>query len=311
MRKSLVLCVVVAASHADAQPAGAQAEVLFRQGRALMSAGKTEEACRTFAESQRLDPATTTLMAEASCREKLGQLATAWGLFLELERSTRAATDGGGQQLHELALKGAEKLEPRVSKLTINVPQKSQVDGLEIYRNKDLIDSVMWNRALPSDGGTYTIVARARGSNPWSTQITIANEGDVRTVEIPDLSNLPHELVRTLIPAPAATPTEHPTRVLPFVVGGAGILALGGALAFDLSGSSTYDDSLAATTNASRLDLWHSANDKRYAAEALGAAGIASVGVAVWLYIRGHETAVQPVPVASTNTVGLFFVGGF
>jgi hypothetical protein len=309
MRKALIFCVVVAASHADAQPAGAQAEVLFRQGRDLMSAGKTEEACRTFAESQRLDPATTTLMAEASCREKLGQLATAWGLFLELERSTRAATDGGGQQLHALAQKGAEKLEPRVSKLTINVPQKSQVDGLEIYRNKDLIDSVMWNRALPSDGGTYTIVARAAGSNPWSTQITVANEGDVKTVEIPDLSNLPHELVHPATSGPIAA--EHPTRVLPFVVGGAGILALGGALAFELSGSSTYNDSLAATTNASRLDLWHSANDKRYAAEALGVTGIACVGVAVWLYIRGHETAVQPVPVASANTVGLSFVGGF
>ena len=34
-----------------------------------------------------------TLLNHASCREKNEQLATAWGLFLEAERQTRAATD--------------------------------------------------------------------------------------------------------------------------------------------------------------------------------------------------------------------------
>jgi hypothetical protein len=92
MRTHLGVVVVLAlCGQAAAQSAGAQAEVLFRQGRDLMAANKFDDACAAFAESQRLDPAITTLLNLAGCREKAGQYATAWGLFLEAERQTRAA----------------------------------------------------------------------------------------------------------------------------------------------------------------------------------------------------------------------------
>src|SRR6185436_13656654 len=87
-------------SAALAQPAGAQAEVLFRQGRTLLSAGKVAEACSAFEESQKLEPAVTTLLNLAGCREKLGQFATAWGLFLEAARQTRSG-NAANQQMHD------------------------------------------------------------------------------------------------------------------------------------------------------------------------------------------------------------------
>ena len=167
----------------SAQPVGAQAEVLFREGRDLMAAGKYAEACAAFEQSQKLDPATTTLLNLAACREKLGQLATAWGLFLDAERQTRSASDSAGQQLHDVARSRARKLEPRVSKLAINVPDESKIDGLEIVRDRQRIEAVMWNRALPVDGGTYTITAQAPGANEWSTTVIVANEGDTKTVD--------------------------------------------------------------------------------------------------------------------------------
>lgn len=71
------------AGPAAAQSAATQADALFKQGRAQMAAGNLEAACTAFDSSQQLDPAVTTLLNLADCREKRGQLATAWGLFVE------------------------------------------------------------------------------------------------------------------------------------------------------------------------------------------------------------------------------------
>src|SRR5689334_15756470 len=101
-----------------------------------MAAGKYAEACSAFEQSQKLEPAIATLLNLAGCREKVGQIATAWGLFLDAERQTRGASDAANQQLHDVARDKAAKLEPRVSKLTINVPKAVQIDGLEILRDQ-------------------------------------------------------------------------------------------------------------------------------------------------------------------------------
>jgi|HubBroStandDraft_6_1064221.scaffolds.fasta_scaffold95363_2 hypothetical protein len=323
-RFAIVLVLVASSSTAFGQPAGAQAEVLFRQGRELMTAGKVAEACNAFAESQKLEPAATTLINLAGCREKQGEIATAWGLFLDAERQTRSSSDATMQQLHDVAQTRAAKLEPRVSKLTINVPQGSQVDGLELSRDKDHVDAAMWNRALPIDGGTYTVSAHAPGTNTWSTQITIAPEGDTKTVDIPDLRSLPRDVTPAQPkPTTAAAPTtddeDHSTSahafpVVPVVVGAGAIVLLGGALGFDLWGNSTYNDAKAEMTSQSRRDsLYDSANDRRYVAEGLAVGGIAAAGVAVWLYIRGRGED-SPPPTASRFVVspaGVAFGGSF
>src|SRR5690242_18525302 len=122
-RATIVFVILACASTARAQSAGAQAEVLFRQGRDLMAAGRYAEACTALQESNKLEPAVTTLLNLAGCREKNGQIATAWGLFLDAERQTRTATDAATQQLHDVALAHAKQLEPQVSKLVINVPK--------------------------------------------------------------------------------------------------------------------------------------------------------------------------------------------
>ncbi len=320
MKRLAVIFVALSLAHAHAEPAGAQAETLFRQGRDLMAANKLAEACSAFEESQKLEAAVTTLINLAGCREKLGQLATAWGLFLDAERETRSASDASSRQLHDVAADRAKKLEPRVSKLAINVPQQSQVDGLEITRGKDRIDSVMWNRALPIDGGTYTITARGPGSSPWSTEVTVGAEGDTKTVDIPDLRNLARDLApkpdKPSVPSIVAPPPPseaHPSKLVPIVVGIGAVAALGGGLAFELSGSSTYNDAKAEMTDQARRDsLENSANKKRYIAESLAVVGIAGAGVAVWLFLRHpHEThATARVELVPTGT-GLALTGSY
>src|SRR5215218_1432346 len=102
-----------------------------------MAAGKTAEACAVFEQSQKLEATVSTLVNLAACREKLGQLATAWGLFLDAERQTRWMSGNATKLIHELALDRAAKLEPRVPKLTISVPDKNKIDQLEILRDKE------------------------------------------------------------------------------------------------------------------------------------------------------------------------------
>jgi hypothetical protein len=297
-----ILLFTLCSATAYAQSSNAQAEALFREGRDLMAAGKTAEACTSFEGSQKLDPQVTTLLNLAGCREKNGQFATAWGLFLEAERQTRAATDKGTKQLNTVAKTRAQKLESRVSKLTVNVPQASQVDGLEIVRGKENMDATTWNRSLPVDGGTYTVVARAPGSNAWSTEVTIAPEGDTKTIDIPDLRSLPRDVVPPKSPVASAEdqPEELPrahrsSRVLPITVGVGGVAILGGALALELLGRSTYSDAKAETMDQARRDsLYESANSKHHFAQGFAVAGVACVGVSVWLFLSSRDSSTPP-----------------
>jgi tetratricopeptide (TPR) repeat protein len=319
--RAVAALFVAWSSVAVAQSAGAQAEVLFRQARDLLAAGKVAEACSAFEESQNLESTVNTLLNLAACREKLGQFASAWGHFLEAVRQTRTATDARTQQLRDVAQARAQKLEPRVSKLTINVPQHSQVDGLEITRGTERVNPGLWNRALPIDGGTYTITARAPGSSPWSTEITVAPESDTRTVEIPDLRNLPRDVEG---PAPrrvearteqSAAPPLAPGRVVPLVIGAGGLVLLGSGLGFELWARSQYDSAKAERTNQARRDsLYDAANTRRYVAQALAVSGVVAGGVAVWLYLRGrseHAAATDASVKLVPSARGIAILGQF
>jgi hypothetical protein len=318
----LLVCLgaAIAPAPAAAQPAGAQAETLFRRGKELMAQGQFAEACAAFDASQKLDPTSSTLINRAYCREKNAQLATAWGLFLEAERQTRTATDAPGKQLHRVAVERAASLEPRLSTLKVVVPAESRVGGLEILRDGEPIDAASWNQALPIDGGAYTVTARAPGNAEWSTSVKVGVERDVKTIEIPRLK--PAVLSKDAVPlaAPAAEPTERRrSQVVPLVLAGSAVALLGGALAFHLSGESTYDEAKKEPDPVRQDDLWHSANTKRYVAEGLGAAGIVCGGVAVWLYLHNRAGDAAPArasaltidPVLGNGRAGITLGGTF
>jgi hypothetical protein len=195
-------------SRGSAQSASVQAQSLFDEGRKQLKAGKLAEACAAFEASQKLDPRVTTLLNLAECREQRGQLATAWGTFVDANRMAR---DTGENKLAKVATSHAHKLEPRLSRLTIAVPADHQVPGLAVLRGRDPVDPVSWNHALPIDGGSYTITARAPGREPWSTTRTIKVEGDAVTIEIPRLAELKPGAPPTVAAhAPSAAPPPSP-----------------------------------------------------------------------------------------------------
>jgi hypothetical protein len=239
--------------------------------------------------------------------------------------------------MHDSAAERARKLAARVSKLTISVSADSQVVGLEILRNKEPLDAAVWNVGLPVDGGTYMVTARAPGATEWSTSVTLATEGDTKTVDIPKLKVLtlpsapekiappsapekiapPSVAAVKTVPPPERPPSPaHRSQALPLAFG-IGAIALGGAaLGFELSAGSTYNDAKAEMTSQSRRDsLYSSANTKRYVAEGMAFAGIAAAGTAVWQYLRGRNQ--EPTSTAARDRhfvitrSGLAFVQSF
>jgi len=294
---AIAISVLVAVTPARAQSAGSKADELYNEGRALVAANKLVEACTAFEQSQKLEPAITTLIALATCRERLDQLATAWGLFLDAERRTRSVSNDKTSQLHQIALDRAAQLEPRVSKLTISIPAESRIDGLQILRDQELIPAEKWNRALPIDGGTYKITARAPGVSDWSMPLTLANASDSRTIVIPNLRSIRQTLAepsRELNPPDPSQELERRSVLLPIAVGAAGVALLSGALGLSRWGDATYNDAKGEMTDQARRDALHeSANRKRYAAEGLAVAGAGCAGAAVWLYLRQRGTRAE------------------
>jgi len=283
----------VAVMPASAQPAGKQAEELYDRGRALIAAGKTAEACAAFEQSQHLEPAVTTLIALATCRERLGQLATAWKLFLEAAQQTRSASDDRSMQLHGIALERAAKLKPRVSTLTIRVPITSKIDGLEILRDQERIPTEEWNRTLPVDGGTFTISARVRGASDWSTRVTLAPEADAKTVDIPDLRGILAHSSNNVHAVGTAIPTDSKNirlpkkrNLAPWLVGGGGaVLAIGGGVLIAID----EDEVQHGTVVPSYRNTWAGG----LVLTATGA--VAVTASVVWLIMARKESVIAPV----------------
>src|SRR4051812_19346522 len=90
----LSLLATALPAHADASAAEqAAADALFNEAQRLVLAGRAAEACPKFVESQRLDPALGTILNLADCLEKIGQTASAWALFNDLQDTAQRAGD--------------------------------------------------------------------------------------------------------------------------------------------------------------------------------------------------------------------------
>ena len=283
-----VVAIATRATATWASPAAAQAEALFEQGRKLMAANRYAEACAAFDDSQKLDPAVATLLNLAGCRQANGQIATAWGLFVDAERQTRSATGAAQVQLHTVAQHKADQLAPHVSRLIIHVPDGAAAAGAEVFRGRDAVDAGEWNRDLPIDGGTYAISVRVHGAPSWSANVQIGAQDDRKTIDVPASALQPSAA------APGATTPEHVTIAddhhLALWLGAGAVVLAGAGVGVSLWGDSTYSAAKAEMTSQARRDsLYASANHERYLAEGLGVAAIGCAAVAVWQYLRGRN----------------------
>jgi hypothetical protein len=314
-------------SHAHAQ--NPMAESLFDDGNKLMADGKLAEACRAFEASNRVEPRAGTLIRLGECREKNQQLASAWSAYKD---ARTLATDPRKQKF---ATTKAAELEPRLSRLTIAVSDQDQTQGLVLTCNRTSFDPILWNLALPVDGGDYTVIGYAPGYETWERTIHVPLEGAKLSVDVPTLRKANRATVPEAppLPTPSKTPATSPTspavtppvstaldeninvaaplsssvvvvptldhshtspqtssKIAPLVVGAGAFALLGGGLGFEIWAESRYAAAKSEMTSQLRRDsLYDAANTKRYVAEAIAVSGLATGGLAVWLYLRDDK----------------------
>ncbi|MDC0748305.1 tetratricopeptide repeat protein [Polyangium mundeleinium] len=219
---TFVIALAVARwSSAQGLPDKAAAEALFNDARRLLDEGKIAEACPKFEESHRLDPASGTALNLGDCLEKLGRTASA---FMAFGEAAAIARRDGNTGRGEEAARRALELEGRLSRLAVIVPAPSRVRGLTLWRDGAAVAEAQWGTAVPLDGGTHVIEARAPGRTPWKVERTIREPGTVR-VEVPVLE-VAVEPNRPFIPEHSKTQA-----VAGIVLMGVGFAGLGVSLA--------------------------------------------------------------------------------
>jgi hypothetical protein len=196
---SIAAISLVAQPHL-ARAQSAEAEALFSEGDAKLKAGQIGEACDAFEASNRLEARAGTLIRLGECREKNKQLASAWSAYKD------ALTRVKDPKKKAIATAKVAELEPKLSYLTLSVPDTSKREGLAITRNGQPFDSVLWNRAIPINGGDYAISATAPGRSEWKTTVTVPVEKGKVTVTVPALDE-----AGKVTPAPTPLPTAAPT----------------------------------------------------------------------------------------------------
>lgn len=316
------------------------AQALFDDAKALMKAGRYDEACPKLEESQKLDPGGGTLVALGLCYEgqgKLGSAWTVWDLALSDARSSHR-TDR-----EAIAAQHVRELEKKLPRIRIVVG--SPVTGLDVQRDGASVPAPLWGTAIPTDPGTHRVDARAPGKDTWSTRLEVPSQAVTVDVIVPRLVDAaPPPPAPAPAPAPATAPPPSPApaprtapaaaaplqtaapaqtaessssslRTWAFVIGGAGILSAGVGSVFAISASSKWSDAHAACPNVQcgRADVVAEAKDAGTAADvatvlfAVGGVAVAS-SVVMFLLSPSHAPtsglSVTPL-VGTTNGLAI------
>lgn len=171
-------------AHAQNEGGAAAAESLFQEARKLMDQKRFGEACPKLASSQKLAPGVGTLLNLADCYEKDNKLASAWARFHE---AIALAQRVGRKDREQTARERADKLEPRLIKLTIIAKDRD----VDVKLDGNTLDSAALGTAVPVDAGKHSIEARAKGKKPFTTTLEVSERVKAPSVEIPRLDDEP------------------------------------------------------------------------------------------------------------------------
>lgn len=311
------------------------AQSLFEAGRQLMAQKKYAQACPKFEDSERQDPSPGTLLNLGECYEALGKTATAWARY---ESAATMAHTRGRNELETLAVSHANKLQGKLSKLTIQAPA-SPIAGLRVQLDKTDVGGASLGTAVAVDPGKHTIDASAPGYKSWSAEVTVGANGAQATAQVPALQKLPPGA------APAASPnttaskaagaeTVHdlgashgPSRTLGWVVGGAGVAVAGvgavfGILAANQASNAKSNPTLCPNkvcTPAGRQEI-DSASTKALISTIGVGVGAAAVATGVVLLLISPSSQERPpggaasariTPLLGPDAAGLSLSGGF
>src|SRR5204862_8365930 len=92
----------------------ARADALFKEGRALLAAGKLPLACEKLEASYHLAPGLGTLINIGACHERSGKLARAYSVY---KQASHIARDSGRTDREKEAMERITALEPKIARV--------------------------------------------------------------------------------------------------------------------------------------------------------------------------------------------------
>jgi hypothetical protein len=206
--------LLFASSIASAAPTVAQQR--FEEGRALMKENKPREAIPKFLASLAAEPTTAAALNLADAYERIGQTASAYHRFRQVEELAREKDPLRAQE----AKKRADALYPRLATITVvqatTANARVTIDGAPLERST-------WGTPRPFDLGSHEVVVEGDGRRVAKT-LVVAAESDRLTVD-------PDQLLASVAPAPPAperprTPPP-PLPVEPAPSGGSALRTVG------------------------------------------------------------------------------------
>jgi hypothetical protein len=292
----------------------AAAEALFEAGKDLVQREAIAEGCAKFEESQALDAGLGTQFHLADCYERLGRLASAYALFMEVA----AATHQRGQFEREaVSRERATELKPRLSRLVIVVDRTKAPPGMTVARNGTPVGAAQWGVAIPVDPGEVHVTVTAPDKRAWEISVTVRNEGMFERIEIPGLQPLPPRAF------PADTRASAPFWDQPKNWVGTGLLGLGvvgvGLFGyFGLDSAAKYDETDSACTAddrcspeaiGTRKDAFHAGRIANVSL-GVGAASLAAGGILL-LLVPSSDDGIRTNALVGPNLYGATIQGAF
>jgi hypothetical protein len=307
-----LLCAVAPSARAET----AAADVLFQQAKKLAAEGNMAEACPKFHASYEIDKQLGVLLNVADCEEKLGRVATAWGLWGEaLEWAKRAADPRLGYVQERRSA-----VEPRLPWLTIVVSHP--VATLQIFRDEVPVPPPSFGVALPLDPGAHSVIVR-RGTQLLQQLPLTASEQqraelplDLAAIDaaVPAPKQLPPSgdhgggapaVSGAPAPVPAAEGTGDSQRLAGWIVGGTGAAAVLVAGALEIAalvkkGQADADDSCVNKfCSPAGLEAADAAKSYADVGQWLGIAGLGALAVGATLLLTAP--AADPGPPAAAR----------
>jgi hypothetical protein len=330
---ALALLCAVAPRHARAESANpAVAEALYEEACNLMKQGKLDQACPKLKQSYDLDAGGGTLLELAECYEKQGKFASAWSSFKAAQ--VQAQRDGRPRRV-DYAKKHVAAVEPKLSKITIEVPSDANRPGLSVLLDGAELGSAAWNVGVPIDPGSHELTASAPNKTTYDRQFEIAASSASTTLTIPKLEDAPaapsspsarmidHDVVKKAVPSEAAP--SGSSRTMGYVLVGAGVIGIGIGSYFGLHAFSEWSTRKNGCANGCTPEA-KSAGDKASSAALVSyigfGVGLIAAGVGAYLLLsskpaseatsaprqarRTARSSVQLLPVLGSSGGGLW-----
>jgi hypothetical protein len=272
-----------------------RARAQFQRGIELEQASNWSEAIQQFREVGQVRMTPHVRFHIAFCEEGLGRLVTALGGYeLALREADQVGPDFKGEV--ETAI---TNLKQRIPKLLIERGQGAeaaavQLDGVDLGASSVGVE-------VPLDPGPHSVAATAPGMKPLSLTADL-REREVSRVTLV-LEPEPEPVPAAPMPASekviVVTREEPPKRLVPYLIGGAGVAALIGAGALFVLKQTTLAELEEKCPNPKACDpAYEDTYDRMrfygYAAPITAGVGAAAVGVSVYmLFFRGPK---QPAP---------------